>query len=63
MIKFGADALERDRHQDFERLVKFGLLIDLGGAALAALAAAGGAYVVGAISGWSAETIELREHL
>ena len=36
VIKFGADALQRDRHQDFERLVKFELLIDLGGVALAA---------------------------
>ena len=33
LIKYGADALEGDRPEDFRSLLKFGVLVDIGGAA------------------------------
>ena len=59
VIKYGAGDLEHGRSQPFQSLIKFGVLVDLGGAAVAALAAASLAPLVGFLSGWSGETIGL----
>ena len=59
LIKYGADALERDRHGDFRNLLKFGVLIDVCGAALSAGAAAGAVLVVGPWLGWSDDTVTM----
>ena len=44
LIKYGADALEGDRPEDFRSLLKFGVLVDIGGAAGSAVVAV--AFVV-----------------
>ena len=59
VIRYGADNLENGRPSAFRALIKFGVLVDIGGAAAAALIAAGLAPLVGYLSGWSAETIQL----
>ena len=59
VIKYGADNLENGRPEAFRALIKFGVLVDIGGAALAALAAAALAPLVGHLSGWSAGTVQL----
>lgn len=59
VIKYGAHDLEHDQPQRFRALIKFGVLVDIGGATLAALAAISLAPLVGFLSGWSAETIQL----
>jgi len=55
VIKFGSDCLENERIDDFKRLVKFGTLVDICSAFLAALAAAGGILLFGHWMGWSAD--------
>jgi O-antigen/teichoic acid export membrane protein len=59
LIKYGADALERDRRDDFRNLLKFGVLIDVGGAAISAGAAAGAVLVVGPWLGWSDDVVTM----
>ena len=59
LIKYGADALERDRHGDFRDLLKLGVLIDVCGAALSAGAAAGAVFLVGPWLGWSDDTVTM----
>ncbi len=59
VIKYGADDLEHGETGRFRALIKFGVLVDLAAAALAALVAASAAPLVGYLSGWNAETIQL----
>jgi O-antigen/teichoic acid export membrane protein len=59
LIKYGADALERERHGDFRNLLKYGVLIDVCGAAISAGAAAGAVLVVGPWLGWSDDTVTM----
>ncbi|MDH3660204.1 MAG: oligosaccharide flippase family protein, partial [Alphaproteobacteria bacterium] len=59
VIKYGADNLENRKPEAFRSLIKFGVLVDIGGAAAAALVAASLAPLVGYLSGWSSETIWL----
>jgi O-antigen/teichoic acid export membrane protein len=57
LIKYGADALERDRRDDFRSLLKFGTLIDAGGAACGALVAIGFVAGAGPWLGWSEQMV------
>jgi O-antigen/teichoic acid export membrane protein len=59
LIKYGADALERDRREDFRSLLKFGVLTDAGGAACAALVAIGFVALAGPWLGWSEQTVHM----
>lgn len=59
VIKYGADNLENDKPLAFRALVKLGVLVDIGGATAAALIALAFAPVIGYLSGWSDETIQL----
>jgi O-antigen/teichoic acid export membrane protein len=59
LIKYGADALERDRREDFRDLLKFGMLIDAGGAACAALVAIAFVAVAGPWLDWSEQTVHM----
>jgi len=59
IIKYGADNLENDKPGAFRALVKLGVLVDIGGAAAAALIALSLAPLIGYLSGWSDETIQL----
>jgi O-antigen/teichoic acid export membrane protein len=59
LIKYGADALERDRRDDFRSLLKFGTLIDAGGAACGALLAIGFVAAAGPWLGWSEQTVHM----
>jgi O-antigen/teichoic acid export membrane protein len=59
LIKYGADALERDRRDDFRSLLKFGTLIDAGGAACGALLAIGFVAGAGPWLGWSEQTVHM----
>jgi O-antigen/teichoic acid export membrane protein len=59
LIKYGADALERDRRDDFRSLLKFGTLIDAGGAACGALLAIGFVASAGPWLGWSEQTVHM----
>lgn len=57
LIKYGADALEQDRSDDFKSLIKFGFLIDGSTAILGAVIAASASGIVGGWLGWSQEHI------
>jgi O-antigen/teichoic acid export membrane protein len=59
LIKYGADALEGDRPDDFRSLLKFGVLIDAGGAACSALVAITFVSVVGPWLDWSEQTVHM----
>jgi O-antigen/teichoic acid export membrane protein len=59
LIKYGADALEDDRREDFRSLLKFGVLIDAGGAACSALIAITFVAVAGPWLGWSEQTVQM----
>ena len=59
LIKYGADVLERQGHDDFRSLLKFGVLIDLCGALVSAAVAASAVFVVGPWMGWSDQTITM----
>lgn len=59
LIKYGADALERDRHEDFRSLLKFGVLVDAGGAACSAAVAVAFVAVAGPWLGWSEQTVQM----
>jgi O-antigen/teichoic acid export membrane protein len=59
LIKYGADALERDGHDDFRSLLKLGVLIDVGGAVFSAAVAASAVFVIGPWIGWSDQTISM----
>jgi O-antigen/teichoic acid export membrane protein len=59
LIKYGADALEHERPDDFRQLLKFGLLLDAGGALLASLIAVAGVYLVGPWFDWSGSIMDM----
>ena len=59
MIKYGADALENQRYDEFKSLMKFGVLVDAVGALVAAAIAAVGVYVAGCGLDWSPETTRM----
>ncbi len=59
LIKYGADALENERFDDFRSLLKFGVLLDVSGALFASLFAAFGVYAAGSWFGWSPETTQM----
>lgn len=55
LIKYGADALESEDGQNFRRLIKFGVLLDVGSAILGMLIIVGGASTLWAWEYWSSE--------
>lgn len=57
VIKYGADALEHRRDEDFKALIKFGFLLDGGTAILGAIVAASAAWFVGGLFGWDDEHV------
>jgi O-antigen/teichoic acid export membrane protein len=57
LIKYGADVLERDERDDFRSLLKFGTLLDVGGAAASAAVAAAAVFIAGPWLGWSDDTV------
>jgi O-antigen/teichoic acid export membrane protein len=57
IIKYGADALEHKREEDFESLIKLGFLLDGSTAVLGAVIAACAAWVVGGWLGWQQEHV------
>ncbi len=59
LIKYGADVLERKRHDDFRDLLKFGVLIDVCGAVISAGVAAAAVFVVGPWLGWHDDTVTM----
>lgn len=59
LIKYGADALEHRRTDEFKRLIKCGTLLDLASAVIGASAAAAGAYWVGTWRGWDPHIVRM----
>ena len=59
LIKYGAEALEHERRDDFKSLIKFGFLLDVASSLLATLIAVAGVYVAGWWLDWSRETMEM----
>jgi O-antigen/teichoic acid export membrane protein len=59
LIKYGAEALEDERHDDFKGLIKFGILLDVGSALFATAVAVAGVFVAGWWLDWTPETIEM----
>ena len=59
LIKYGADALEGERRDDFRSLLKFGVLIDAGGAVGSALVAVTFVAVAGPWLGWGEQTVHM----
>lgn len=57
LIKYGTETLERREDEAFARLIKFGVLIDLGGAVLATVVAIGGIRFAGSWMGWDEQTV------
>ena len=57
IIKYGADALEQGRQEDFKSLVKFGFLLDGATAVLGAVIAAGSAWFVSHWRGWDDQLV------
>jgi O-antigen/teichoic acid export membrane protein len=59
LIKYGAEALEHERRDDFKSLIKFGFLLDLATSLLATVIAVAGVYVAGWWLDWTPETMEM----
>jgi O-antigen/teichoic acid export membrane protein len=59
LIKYGADALENQRHDEFKSLMKFGVLVDVVAALVAAGIAAAGVQVAGWWLNWTPETTQM----
>lgn len=59
LIKYGAEALETGRDEDFKSLLKFGFLLDMGTALAGTVIAASGAWLFGNWQGWSSEAITM----
>jgi O-antigen/teichoic acid export membrane protein len=59
LIKYGADALENQRYDEFKSLLKFGVLVDVVGALVAAAIAAVGVYIAGWWLDWAPETTQM----
>ena len=60
-VQYGAADLEHKRRQEFRSVVKFGVLLDLGGALIATACALLLAPLAGAWLGWSAEALWLAQ--
>jgi O-antigen/teichoic acid export membrane protein len=59
LIKYGAEALEDERHDDFKSLIKFGFLIDIASALFATMVAVGGVFAAGWWFDWAPETVQM----
>ena len=59
LIKYGADALEEERYDDFKGLIKFGFLLDIGSAAFATMVAVAGVFAAGWWFEWEPETVQM----
>jgi len=59
LIKYGAEALEHERVDDFRQLLKFGVVLDAVGALLACLIALGGVLLVAPRLDWSGSTMDM----
>lgn len=59
LIKYGAEALEQKRIDDFKRLVKFGTLLDAGTAILGTLIAVIVVFWFGRWQGWAQQTVHM----
>lgn len=57
IIKYGADALEQKREQDFKSLIKFGFMLDGATVILGAAIAASAAWFVGQWRGWEEQLV------
>lgn len=57
LIKYGAEALEKDQKNRFKCLLKFGSFIDIGSAIAGTIISISGAYLIGYWQGWEANTI------
>jgi hypothetical protein len=56
LIKYGAEALEQKRHDDFKGMIKLGTALDAAGAALGAIVGISVGYGCGHWFGWDQET-------
>jgi O-antigen/teichoic acid export membrane protein len=59
LIKYGADALEEERYDDFKGLIKFGFLLDIASAAFATMVAVAGVFAAGWWFDWAPETVQM----
>jgi O-antigen/teichoic acid export membrane protein len=59
LIKYGTEALEKKRSEDFRALMKFGFLIDIGSAVTGTVVAIGAIYWVSQWFGWSQEFVRM----
>lgn len=59
LIKYGSEAIENQKYTDFDRLVKFGTLIDSGSAVLGTMISVLGAFVIGTWFNWDREIINM----
>jgi O-antigen/teichoic acid export membrane protein len=59
LIKYGAEALEHQRYDDFKSMIKLGVLLDAGSALFATAVAVAGVFVAGWWLEWTAETINM----
>jgi O-antigen/teichoic acid export membrane protein len=59
LIKYGAEALEEERYDDFKSLMKFGFLVDIGSALFAAMVAVGSVFAAGWWFAWAPETMQM----
>lgn len=57
VIKYGADALEQKKYQDFKSLVKFGFVLDGATAILGTVISASAAWFVGNWLGWDEQLV------
>jgi len=55
IIKYGANALEQNKKNDFKSLLKFGFILDIGTAVLGTLLAASAVWFIGSWIGWKDE--------
>lgn len=58
LIKYGAPLMEEKRSDEFKGLIKLGTIIDLCCAVLATIFGIVGAYLLGQLMGWSADTVK-----
>ncbi len=59
LIKYGAEALEEERYDDFKSLIKFGFLVDVASAAFATMVAVAGVFAAGWWFEWAPETVQM----
>jgi O-antigen/teichoic acid export membrane protein len=59
LIKYGAEALEEERYDDFKSLLKFGFLVDIASALFATMVAVAGVLVAGWWFDWAPETTHM----